>query len=72
MVRLLSINACNAYLTAGVISLAGGFQDPRLLLPGWIGIATTLNLLYRITHQKINIGKESVHVHQRLLHSQLP
>ncbi|KAH6985421.1 hypothetical protein EDB80DRAFT_822005 [Ilyonectria destructans] len=48
----------NAYLTAGVISLAGGFQDPRLLLPGWIGIATTLNLLYCITHQKINIGNE--------------
>ncbi|KAF4467545.1 hypothetical protein FALBO_5584 [Fusarium albosuccineum] len=40
MVRLLTINACNAYITAGVLSLAGGFQDPRLLLPGWIGIAT--------------------------------
>lgn len=40
MVRLLTINACNAYLTAGVLSLAGGFRDPRLLLPGWIGIAT--------------------------------
>lgn len=40
MVRLLTINACNAYLTAGVLTLAGGFRDPRLLLPGWIGIAT--------------------------------
>jgi hypothetical protein len=40
MVRLLTINACNAYITAGVLSFAGGFRDPRLLLPGWIGIAT--------------------------------
>jgi hypothetical protein len=40
MVRLLTINAINAYMTACVLSFAGGFQDPRLLLPGWIGIAT--------------------------------
>lgn len=59
MVRLLSINACNAYLTSVVLTLAGGFQDPRLLLPGWIGIATTLTVLYHITHQKINIRKET-------------
>ncbi|EEU47570.1 uncharacterized protein NECHADRAFT_92123 [Fusarium vanettenii 77-13-4] len=59
MVRLLTINACNAYITAGVLSLAGGFQDPRLLLPGWIGIATTLTVMYHITHQKINIRKET-------------
>ncbi|KAF4966036.1 hypothetical protein FSARC_6236 [Fusarium sarcochroum] len=59
MVRLLTINACNAYLTMGVLSLAGGFQDPRLLLPGWIGIATTLTVMYHITHQKINIRKET-------------
>ncbi|RTE70918.1 hypothetical protein BHE90_014688 [Fusarium euwallaceae] len=59
MVRLLTINACNAYITSGVLSLAGGFQDPRLLLPGWIGIATTLTVMYHITHQKINIRKET-------------
>ncbi|KAH7157865.1 hypothetical protein B0J13DRAFT_581853 [Dactylonectria estremocensis] len=59
MVRLLTINAVNAYITANVLSLAGGFQDPRLLLPGWIGIATTLTVLYHITHQKINIRKET-------------
>lgn len=40
MVRLLTINAINAYITSIVLSLAGGFQDTRLLLPGWIGIAT--------------------------------
>lgn len=40
IVRLLSINAVNAYTTSTVLALAGGFTDPRLLLPGWIGIAT--------------------------------
>ncbi|EWY89227.1 hypothetical protein FOQG_01157 [Fusarium oxysporum f. sp. raphani 54005] len=40
MVRLLTTNFCNAYLTAFVLSFTGGFQDPRLLLPGWVGIAT--------------------------------
>jgi hypothetical protein len=42
MVRLLTINAVNAYVTSTVLSLSGGFEDPRLLLPGWIGIATVL------------------------------
>lgn len=40
IVRLLTINAVNAYLTMTVLSLAGGFQDARLMLPGWIGMAT--------------------------------
>jgi hypothetical protein len=40
MVRLLTTNICNAYLTSTFLSLAGGFEDPRLLLPGWICIAT--------------------------------
>ncbi|KAF4448139.1 hypothetical protein F53441_8455 [Fusarium austroafricanum] len=59
MVRLLTTNICNAYLTAFVLSWAGGFQDPRLLLPAWISIATTLTVMYHITHQKINIRKET-------------
>ncbi|CAG9987706.1 unnamed protein product [Clonostachys byssicola] len=59
MVRLLTIAAVNAYVTMTVLSLAGGFQDLRLLLPGWIGIATTLTVCYHITHQKINIRKET-------------
>ncbi|KAJ4175994.1 hypothetical protein NW755_014657 [Fusarium falciforme] len=59
MVRLLTINACNAYFTAVVLSLTGGFQDPRLLLPGWIGIATSLTVMYHITHQKMNIRKQT-------------
>ncbi|KZZ99677.1 N-glycosylation protein EOS1 [Moelleriella libera RCEF 2490] len=47
IVRLLTINAVNAYLTMVMLSLAGGFENPRLMLPGWIGIAT------------INIRKET-------------
>ncbi|PNP40241.1 hypothetical protein TGAMA5MH_07896 [Trichoderma gamsii] len=59
IVRLLSINAVNAYLTLTALSLTGGFQDPRLLLPGWVSIATTLTICYHVTHQKINIRKET-------------
>ncbi|POR37582.1 N-glycosylation protein eos1 [Tolypocladium paradoxum] len=59
IVRLLTINAVNAYLTLTVLSFTGGFEDPRLMLPGWIGIATTLTVCYHITHQKINIRKET-------------
>jgi hypothetical protein len=55
MVRLLTINACNAYITAGVLSLAGGFQDPRLLLPGWIGIATVRSPLTSASHRNIHV-----------------
>ncbi|CEJ91377.1 hypothetical protein VHEMI07095 [[Torrubiella] hemipterigena] len=59
IVRLLTIDAVNAYVTLTVLSLFGGFNDPRLLLPGWISIATTLTVCYHITHQKINIRKET-------------
>ncbi|KAI9163508.1 hypothetical protein HJFPF1_05125 [Paramyrothecium foliicola] len=59
MVRLFTINAISAYITSTVLTLSGGFDDPRLLLPGWIGIATTLTGCYHITHQKINIRKET-------------
>ncbi|PQK15511.1 hypothetical protein BB8028_0005g10240 [Beauveria bassiana] len=59
IVRLLTIDVINAYLTLTTLSLCGGFQDPRLLLPGWIGIATTLTVCYHISHQRINIRKET-------------
>ncbi len=40
IVRLLAISAVNAFVTSHVLAFFGGFDDPRLLLPGWIGIAT--------------------------------
>ncbi|KAH8589665.1 N-glycosylation protein-domain-containing protein [Bisporella sp. PMI_857] len=59
LVRLLSVNAANAYVTSWVLFLSGGSQDPRLLLPAWISIATTLTLLYHITHPRLAILKET-------------
>lgn len=40
LVRLLTINALNGYLTSWVLFLTGGSRDPRLFLPAWITIAT--------------------------------
>lgn len=40
LVRLLTINALNAYITSWVLYLSGGSEDPRLLLPAWISIAS--------------------------------
>lgn len=62
MVRLLTINACNAYITSGVLSLTGGFQDPRLLLPGWIGIATVRCLLTPLTSHSPRLHTATFHV----------
>lgn len=59
LVRLASINAVNAYLTLTVLSLTGGFQDPRLLLPGWVSIATVRTSL-------VSLYLESVRGFQRL------
>ena len=40
VVRLLTVNAVNGYLTSWALYLIGGAEDPRLLLPAWIGIST--------------------------------
>lgn len=40
IIRLLTINCANAFLTERILFFAGGFDDPRLLLPGWISIAS--------------------------------
>ncbi|ROT41707.1 hypothetical protein SODALDRAFT_271453 [Sodiomyces alkalinus F11] len=59
IIRLLTINCANAFLTERILFFAGGFDDGRLLLPGWISIASTLTVLYHITQRKINIQKET-------------
>ncbi|KAM0279043.1 hypothetical protein ACHAQH_004825 [Verticillium albo-atrum] len=59
IIRLLTINCANAFLTERILFMAGGFDDARLLLPGWISIATALTLCYHITQRKINIRKET-------------
>ncbi|TVY28867.1 hypothetical protein LHYA1_G002111 [Lachnellula hyalina] len=61
LVRLLTINSVNAYITSWVLYLSGGSEDPRLLLPAWISIATTLTFLYHVTHPRLAILKETSH-----------
>ncbi|TEA20240.1 N-glycosylation protein eos1 [Colletotrichum sidae] len=59
IIRLLTINSTNAFLTERILTFSGGFEDPRLLLPGWVTIATTLTIAYHITQRSINIEKET-------------
>ncbi|KAK0656315.1 N-glycosylation protein-domain-containing protein [Cercophora newfieldiana] len=59
IVRLLTIAATNTYLTSCALWVTGGLADPRLLLPVWIAISTTLTVMYHITQRKINIRKET-------------
>lgn len=40
IVRLLTISSINAYTTSWILYLSGGSEDPRLLLPAWICIAS--------------------------------
>jgi hypothetical protein len=59
IIRLTTISCVVAYATSWVIYLTGASRDPGLLLPAWIGIATTLTACYQITQRKINIRKET-------------
>ncbi|KAI5917533.1 N-glycosylation protein-domain-containing protein [Camillea tinctor] len=59
VVRLFTISCVFAYLTSWFVYLAGGFKNPSLLLPAWIGIATILTTCYHFTQRKIKIRKET-------------
>ncbi|KAI1370718.1 N-glycosylation protein-domain-containing protein [Hypoxylon crocopeplum] len=59
VVRLFTISCAFAYLTSWIVYLVGGSQDPGLLLPAWIGIATILTTCYHFTQRKIKIRKET-------------
>ncbi|KAI1766003.1 N-glycosylation protein-domain-containing protein [Hypoxylon sp. FL1150] len=59
VVRLFTISCAFAYLTSWIVYLADGSQDPGLLLPAWIGIATILTTCYHFTQRKIKIRKET-------------
>ncbi|OBT86849.1 hypothetical protein VE02_03886 [Pseudogymnoascus sp. 03VT05] len=59
LVRLLTINSINAYITSWVLYLSGGSEDPRQLLPAWISIASTLTVAYHTTQRHINIRRET-------------
>lgn len=59
LVRLMSLSSIFAYVTSWTVHLVAGDRSPSLLLPAWIGIATTLTLCYHATQRKINIRKET-------------
>ncbi|KAL8807366.1 MAG: hypothetical protein Q9182_000705 [Xanthomendoza sp. 2 TL-2023] len=59
VVRLFTTDALIAYITNCVLYLSGASRDPRMLLPAWVSIATTLTMLYHLTQRKINIRKET-------------
>ncbi len=40
IVRLLTVDAINGYVTSWVLHMTGGFEDPRLILPAWVVIST--------------------------------
>ncbi|KAF2105009.1 hypothetical protein NA57DRAFT_71204 [Rhizodiscina lignyota] len=59
LVRLLAINAINAYAVSWVIYLCGATMNSCLLLPAWILIASTLTILYHLTNRSTNIKRET-------------
>jgi hypothetical protein len=59
VVRLLTVSSVFAYLASWIVYVTGGADDPRLLLPAWILIATILTTCYHYTQRKIRIRKET-------------
>ena len=45
VVRLLTTDFLIAYITSWVLYLSGASEDPRMLLPAWVSIATVRNVL---------------------------
>lgn len=48
IVRLLTTNFLIAYITSWVLYLSGASEDPRMLLPAWVSIATVTLTALRI------------------------
>ncbi|KAJ9203022.1 hypothetical protein DTO021D3_5834 [Paecilomyces variotii] len=59
VIRLLTINGLISYMTSWVLYLSGASSDPRLLLPAWISITTTLTFLYHATQNHATIKRET-------------
>ncbi|KAH8703873.1 N-glycosylation protein-domain-containing protein [Talaromyces proteolyticus] len=59
LIRLLATNGLFAYLTSSVLWLSGASSDPRLLLPAWVSITTTLTFLYHATQNHAMIKRET-------------
>ncbi|KAK8024012.1 N-glycosylation protein EOS1 [Apiospora rasikravindrae] len=59
IVRLFALTGIYFYVSSWTVYLLGGSDDPSMLLPAWIGIATTLTACYHVSQRKINIRKET-------------
>ncbi|KAK8102881.1 hypothetical protein PG984_016027 [Apiospora sp. TS-2023a] len=59
IVRLFALTGIYFYVSSWTVYLLGGGDDPSMLLPAWIGIATTLTACYHVSQRKINIRKET-------------
>ncbi|KAJ6111690.1 hypothetical protein N7523_007751 [Penicillium sp. IBT 18751x] len=59
VIRLLTTNGLIAYITSWVLYLSGASSDPRLLLPAWISITTSLTFVYHATQNHAKIKRET-------------
>ncbi|KAJ5162356.1 hypothetical protein N7492_007748 [Penicillium capsulatum] len=59
VIRLLTTNGLIAYITSWVLYLSGASSDPRLLLPAWVSITTSLTFVYHATQNHATIKRET-------------
>lgn len=59
LIRLLTTNCLLFYTCSTLLHLSGASSDPRLLLPAWISISSTLCVLYHVSQHKVEIRKET-------------
>ncbi|KAI4593481.1 hypothetical protein KJ359_009372 [Pestalotiopsis sp. 9143b] len=59
IVRLFTLCCIFGSISQQLTYVLGGDQSPSLLLPAWIGIATTLTACYHFSQRRINIRKET-------------
>ncbi|KAE8350274.1 N-glycosylation protein-domain-containing protein [Aspergillus coremiiformis] len=59
VIRLLTTNGLIAYISSWVLYLSGASSDPRLLLPAWVSITTTLTFIYHATQNRATIKRET-------------
>ena len=57
-VRLLTLDALIAYCSRWAMFLSGAAADPRLLLPAWVGITSSLIVLYLLGQRKADLRRE--------------
>jgi hypothetical protein len=59
IVRLATLSCILGSVASQLVPLLAGDRSPALLLPAWIGIATTLTACYHASQRRINIRKET-------------